>query len=135
MIDPDPKKRPTCYEAMNYAKNFFIKLYVKNSAIESAFYCFNNFPNFNNYFSDNNVINYICEFGKEISRNCFSIIQSMKCNNLIQVKSDLYELRKALEGEGLDIKSDNNEIDPGNFIIFFIRKLNSELNEIFEPNK
>ena len=134
MIDPDPKKRPTCYEAMNYAKNFFIKLYVKNSAIESAFYCFNNFPNFNNYFSDNNVINYICEFGKEISRNCFSIIQSMKCNNLIQVKSDLYELRKALEGEGLDIKSDNNEIDPGNFIIFFIRKLNSELNEIFEPN-
>ena len=58
----------------------------------------------------------------------------MKCNNLIQVKSDLYELRKALEREGLDIKSDNKEIDPGNFIIFFIRKLNSELNEIFEPN-
>ena len=134
MIEIDPNKRPTCYQAMTKAKNFFIKLYVKNSSIEAAFYCFNNFPNFNNYFCDNNVINYICEFQKEISRICFSIIQTMKSNNIVQVKSDLYELRKALGREGLDIKSDNNEIDPGKFIIFFIRKLNSELNEIFETN-
>ena len=45
------------------------------------------------------------------------------------IKEYLYKLRLIFEKEGLEIKNDNIEIDPGNFIIFFIKKLNSELNE------
>ena len=134
MIDSDETKRPTCNEAMVDAKNYFIKLYVKNTSVEAILNCFSNYPNFNNYFSDNSIINIICDLNKEISKICFSVIQSMKCNNILQIKADLYEMRKILEKEGIDIKSDNKEINPGNFLIFFLRKLNSELNEILAPN-
>ena len=134
MINLDEKKRPTCNEAMTYAKNFFIKLYVKNTSVEASFNCFSSFPNINQYFSDNYIANAIFELKREIACLCISVIQSMKSNNISQIKLDMYELRKSLEKEGLDIKSDNKEIDPGNFIIFFIRKLNDELNEIIESN-
>ena len=136
MIDNDENKRPTCNQLMSYAKVFFIKTYVKNSSVEAALFCFSNFQNFDQYFSNNDVVNYIYELKKEVSGACVSVIQSMKTNNENQKKRDLYELRKILEKEGLDIKSDNKEIDPGNFINFFISKLNSELNEtVSDSNK
>ena len=134
MINEDENKRPTSNQLMSYARDCFIKYYVKNTSVESVFYCFSNFPNFNQYFSDNYVVEYIYDNKKEVSEVCVSIIQSMKTNNINQKKGDLYELRKSLEKEGLDIKSDNKEIDPGNLINFFIRKLNSELNEIVSDN-
>ena len=135
MLDIDKNKRPTSNEAMMYAKHQFIKYYVKNSSVESTLYCFYSFPNFNQYFSNNEVANFIFENNKEFSSICMSIIQCMKFNDISQMKLNLYDLRKSLEKEGLNIQSDNKEVDAGNVIIFFIRKLNSELNEIMESNK
>ena len=119
---------------MLYAKDNFIKLYVKNTSVESVLNCFSNFPNVIQYFSNNIIINQIYELKKTISNVCFSVIQTTISNDIIQKKRNLYELRKTLEKEGLNVKSDNKEIEPGNFIIFFIRKLNSELNEIIRTN-
>ena len=134
MIEKDPSKRPTSNEAMTFAKNYFIKNYVKNTSIESTMNCFNNFPNFNSFFSDTFNINIIKELKREISRLCGEVIQSMNSKNFSKVKSDLFDLRKQLEKEGLNIKNYDKEIDPGIFIFLFIRKLNSELNEILSPN-
>ena len=134
MIQKNENARPNCNEAMLYAKDNFIKLYVKNTSVESVLNCFSNFPNVIQYFSNNVIINQIYELKKTISNVCFSVIQTTISNDIIQKKRNLYELRKTLEKEGLDVKSDNKEIEPGNFIIFFIRKLNSELNEIIRSN-
>ena len=134
MIQKNENERPNCNEAMLYAKDNFIKLYVKNTSVESVLNCFSNFPNVIQYFSNNVIINQIYELKKTISNVCFSVIQTTISNDIIQKKRNLYELRKTLEKEGLNIKSDNKEIEPGNFIIFFIRKLNSELNEIIRTN-
>ena len=135
MIKKDPNERPNCNEIMIYAKNYFINHYVKNTSVEATLNCFNNFPNFNNFFSDNDNINNIFNLKIKISILCFSIIQSIKDNNISQFKNDLYELKELMVKEGSDIKNFEEEIDPGNFIILFIRKLNSELNEILSPNK
>ena len=134
MIQKNENERPNCNEAMLYAKDNFIKLYVKNTSVESVLNCFSNFPNVIQYFSNNVIINQIYELKKTISNVCFSVIQTTISNDIIQKKRNLYELRKTLEKEGLNVKSDNKEIEPGNFIIFFIRKLNSELNEIIRTN-
>ena len=134
MIQKNENARPNCNEAMLYAKDNFIKLYVKNTSVESVLNCFSNFPNVIQYFSNNVIINQIYELKKTISNVCFSVIQTTISNDIIQKKRNLYELRKTLEKEGLNVKSDNKEIEPGNFIIFFIRKLNSELNEIIRTN-
>ena len=133
MIDEDENKRPTCNEAMAYAKDFFIKLYVKNTSVESMVNCFSNYIDIQRFFSNNGIMNFLCERKKEISKSFFSALQSV--NDKKQKGINLYELRKALENEGLDIKSDNLEIDPGNLLIFFLSKLNSELNEIDPPTK
>ena len=133
MINEDESKRPSCNEAMVYAKNFFIKLYVKNTCVESVFNCFSNYVNLINFFSHNEIVNYIFSSNKEISKSVFSTIQSI--NDEKQKGINLYELRKALENEGLDVKSDSQEIDPGNFLILLLSKLNSELNEITPSNK
>ena len=135
MIENDPKKRPTCNEAMTYAKNYFINHYVKNTSVEATLNCFNNFPNFNNFFSDTDNINNIYNLKRKISCIYFTAIQSMKDNNISQFKNDSYELKKLMIKEDSDIKNYKEEIDPGKFIILFIRKLNSELNEILSPNK
>ena len=57
-------------------------------------------------------------------------LQSLKVNDEDQTQNELYNLRKSLEKEGLDIKADNIEISLGNFLSYFIGKLNTELNEI-----
>ena len=133
MIDEDDTKRPTCNEALVYAEEFFIKLYVKNTSVESVINCLSNYIDLQKIFSHNLIINYLFDQKKEISKSFFSAIQTV--NDLKQKRKNLYELRKALEKEGLDAKSDNLEIDPGNVLIFFLSKLNSELNEIDPPTK
>ena len=63
---------------------------------------------------------------------CFNIILLMENNNnreIIQKKREFYKLRLILAKEGFNAKADNIEIDPGIVIPFFIKKLNSELNE------
>ena len=130
MLAIDPDNRPSSEDAMITAEKFFIKYYVKNTSIEAAFKCFFNFPNVITYFSNNDVANFIFSSNKELTQLSFSIIQNMKDQNKNQIAKDLYELRKLCREKGLEIKNDNLEIDPCNFIIFFIRKLNSELNEI-----
>ena len=134
MINYNPNERPTSNEAMLDAQNHFIKTYLKNTSLEASFNCLNNFPNFNNFFSNNDNANFIYDSNKEITQLCLSIILSMKNKEEKQKQIDLYYLRKLLEKEGLDIRSDNMEIDPAKFIIYFIKKLNTDLNEVVENN-
>ena len=132
MLKNNPEERPTSKEAMLIAREYFIKTYLKNTSLEAAFNCFNNFPNFNEFFSSNETANKILDSKKEITQLCFNIILSIKNKDTKQIKSDLYDLRKLLIKEGLEINSDNMEIDPNKFIIYFIEKLNTDLN-IIEP--
>ena len=136
MIDDDHTKRPTTKEALSEAMKYFIKYYVKNTSIESFFDCFNNFPNVKKYFHNDEKVNLIFEKKKknqnELAKMCFEIIMSMENNNdseIIQKKENIYKLRHILAKEGFNIKADNIEIDPGIVIPFFIKKLNTELNE------
>ena len=133
MLKNNPDERPTSKEAMHIAKEYFIKTYLKNTSLEAAFNCFNNFPNFIQFFSNNEIANNIFESNKEITQLCFDIILSIKNKDNLKIKNDLYDLRKILMKEGLDIKSDNMEIDPIKFILYFIEKLNTDLNEV--PSK
>ena len=92
--------------------------------------CFANFPNFTEYFSNNIIVSFLTDFKRDIGINIFYSIQKLKSSNREEIDDALYELRKSLTKAGLDIKKDNVEIDPGDLISFFIRKLNSELNEV-----
>ena len=130
MMKFNSKDRPSSKEAMMIAKENFIKTYVKDTSIEAVLRCFNNFPNFSQYFSNYEEANFISSGKKEIAQSCQNIILSMKNNNEKEIKNNIYNLRKISEKEGLDLKGDNIEIDPVIFIIFFIKKLNSELNKI-----
>lgn len=130
MMKSNSKNRPSSKEAMLIAKENFIKTYVKDTSIEAVLRCFNNFPNFNQYFSTYEEANFISSGKKEVAQLCQNIIFSMKNNNEKEIKNNIYNLRKLSEKEGLEVKGDNIEIDPVNFIIFFIKKLNSELNKI-----
>ena len=130
MLKYNPDERPTSKEAMLIAREYFIKTYLKNTSLEASFNCFNNFPNFNKFFTDNETANEIFESKKEITQLCISIILSKKNKDDKQIKSDLYDLRKLLIKEGLKIKSDNIEVDPNKFIMYFIEKLNTDLNII-----
>ena len=134
MIKYNPNERPTAKEAMLRARDYFIKTYLKNTSLEASFNCFNNFPNFNEFFTNNETANKIFESKKEIAQLCISIILSIKNKDDKQIKSELYDLRKLLIKEGLEIKSDNIEIDPNKFMIYFIEKLNTDLN-IIEPKQ
>ena len=135
MIDDDQNNRPTCDEALLEAKKYFIKYYLKNSSIESAINCLNNFKNVKDYFRNDKNADFICNKKNELSQLCLDISLVLDNDDNIQnnkqLKENLYNLREILIKDGLDIKNDNVEIDPGKFIIFFIKKLNSELNEIF----
>ena len=130
MININKNNRISSSEAFSIAKKYFIKKYVKNSSVESILYCFNNFPNFSQYFCNNNNIEFLTDNKREIGTNVFNVIQSFKNNNKDDINDNLFELRKNVVKGGLNINQDNIEIDPGKFISFFIKKLNSELNEI-----
>ena len=130
MIKKNENERITSGEAFAMAKKYFIKKFVKNSSVEAVMYCFFNYPNFTEYFSNNTIISFLTDFKREIGTSVFYTIQKFKNNNRDELDDALYELRKSLTKAGLDIKKENVEIDPGNLISFFIRKLNSELNEV-----
>ena len=141
MVDYDPKKRPTCEEALFEAKSNFIKCYLKNSSIEASFNCFNNFKNFKDCFHSPEMVNFVLDNQKELTQMCLNIALLMENNDKnispnekIQIDEGLYNLRQILGKEGLNIVSDNIEIDPVEFITFFIKKLNCELNEITSDN-
>ena len=137
MIQKDPKNRISSDDAYLTAKKYFIKNCVKNTTIEATLKCFYNFPNFKEYFCNNNYIGFLTDNKREIGTFVFSIIQSLRNNKNDQLIIDqlnelLYELRSSMTKSGLNISKDNEEIDPGKFISFFIKKLNTELNEIIE---
>ena len=135
MIQKDENKRIDSYKAYNIAKKYFIKKFVKNSAIEAVLKCFYNFPNFKNYFCQNNTIFFLTEHKREIGTSVFNVIQAIKENKREDIEDSLYELRKSLTNKGLNVKKENIEIDPGQLISFFLKKLNSELNEIISTQQ
>jgi hypothetical protein len=148
MIEKDDRKRISSEEAYFYIRKYFINRYVKNSSIDAVINCFYCFPNFRNFFYDNNnkyLINQRnntnqdnedehdeikkVNYKVEIANNVFNAIQSLNKNEKEQTDDYLYELRKVMANIGLNAK-DNEEIDPGIFISFFLKILNSVLNEI-----
>ena len=150
MIEKDDKRRISSEDAYFIIRKNFISRYVKNSSIEAVLYCFYSFPNFRNFFYDNRnklLINQRnnasqdneegdeydkiekVNYKEEIANNVFNVIQSLNKNNKEQIDDYLYELRKAISSVGLKAK-ENEEIDPGIFISFFLKILNSVLNEI-----
>ena len=150
MIEKDDKRRISSEDAYFIIRKNFINRYVKNSSIEAVLYCFYSFPNFRNFFYDNRnklLINQRnnasqdneeedeydkiekVNYKEEIANNVFNVIQSLNKNNKEQIDDYLYELRKAMASVGLKAK-ENEEIDPGIFISFFLKILNSVLNEI-----
>ena len=150
MIEKDDKRRISSEDAYFIIRKNLINRYVKNSSIEAVLYCFYSFPNFRNFFYDNRnklLINQRnnasqdneegdeydkiekVNYKEEIANNVFNVIQSLNKNNKEQIDDYLYELRKAMASVGLKAK-ENEEIDPGIFISFFLKILNSVLNEI-----
>jgi hypothetical protein len=145
MIEKDDRKRISSEDAYFYIKKYFINKYVKNSSVDAILHCFYCFPNFRNFFNDNrnkflinqsnnNQTNEDDESDEvnhkvEIGNNIFNVIQSLNTNNKDQIDDCLYELRNSITNAGLNAK-ENEEIEPGIFISFFLKILNSVLNEI-----
>ena len=147
MTEKNDRKRISSDDAYFYIRKYFINKYVKNSSVDAILHCFYCFPNFKDFFNNNknkdlfsqnnnnednkdnedDTINY----KEEIGNNIFNVIQSLSTNNKDQIDDNLYELRYSMTNSGLNAK-DNEEIDPGIFISFFLKILNSVLNEITE---
>ena len=147
MTDKDDKKRLTSDDAYLYIRKYFINKYVKNSSVDAVLHCFYCFPNFKNFFNDNknkyiirqnnnNEVNKddMINHKEEIGNNIFNVIQSLNTNDKDQIDDYLYELRNSMTNAGLNAK-DDKEIEPGIFISFFLKILNSLLNEITEINE
>lgn len=135
MIDENKETRIGSSEAFALAKKNFIKKYVKNSSIEAILFCFNNYPNFVEYFNNSNNILFLNDNKREIGLKVFNVIRSFSNTNedaKDNINDALYELRKSIAKSGLNIKQDNIEIDPGIFLSFLMKKLNSELNQIMK---
>ena len=132
MIQKDVKNRISSNEAYLIAKKIYIKKFVKNSAIEATLKCLYNFPNFMEYFCNNDYVEFLVDNKREIGTTVFSIIQSLKDNKKDDLNDLLYKLRSSMTKSGLNILKDNEEIDLGKFISFSIKKLNTELNEIIK---
>ena len=130
MLQKNESNRITSYQACSIAKKYFIQKYVKNSSVDAVLNCFNNYPNFNEYYCYDNNKFFLTNYKKEVSKGLYNLIQSLKGNNRDSIDNDLYELRKSMVKEGLNIKNDKEEIDPAILISFLINKLNSDLNEI-----
>ena len=147
MTDKDDRKRISSDDAYFYIRKYFINKYVKNSSVDAVLHCFYCFPNFKDFFNNNKNKNLIRQNNnnednedneddtinhkEEIGNNIFNVIQSLSTNNKDQIDDNLYELRNSMTNAGLNAR-DNEEIDPGMFISFFLTILNSVLNEITE---
>ena len=146
MIEKDDRKRPTSEDSYFIIKKNFINKYVKNSSVDATINCFYNLPNFKQFFFDNGnkrlylnnqptpdsdqnneieQVNHKVEVGNSI----FDVIQSLNSNNKDMIDDRMYELRNSITNAGLNAK-ENEEIEPGLFISFFLKILNSVLNEI-----
>ena len=130
MMEKDAANRITSYQACSIAKKYFIQKYVKNSSVDAVLNCFNNYPNFNEYYCYENNKFFLTNYRKEVSQGVYNVIQSLKGTDRESIDNALYDLRKNMVKEGLNIKKDNEEIDPAILISFLINKLNSDLNEI-----
>ena len=146
MIEKDDRRRPSSEESYYVIKKYFINKYVKNSSVDATINCFYQLPNFKQFFFDNKNKNlylnnqFTPEQGDnneieqvnhkvEIGNSIFEVIQSLNTNNKDQIDDRMYELRNSITNAGLNAK-ENEEIEPGLFISFFLRILNSVLNEI-----
>ena len=141
MIERDPTNRYTSKQAYTIIKNIFIEKYVKNSAVNSSLNCFKSFKNFRDFFlndynknillknkkSNKNILN---DIQVQMGYSVFNSIQSLGGHNDAQINSNLFDLRKNMENYGLNIKY-NEEIQIGKFIFYFLKILNSILNEVF----
>jgi serine/threonine protein kinase len=146
MIEKDDRRRPSSEESYYVIKKYFINKYVKNSSVDATINCFYQLPNFKQFFfenknknlylnnqftpeqGDNNEIEQV-NHKVEIGNSIFEVIQSLNTNNKDQIDDRMYELRNSITNAGLNAK-ENEEIEPGLFISFFLRILNSVLNEI-----
>ena len=144
MIERNDRKRVYSEEAYTYIRKYFIKRYVKNSSVDAALHCFFCYENFKSFFNDNNNKRFINQLNNneeqekndeqinhklEIGNSAFDAMQSLNSNDKDKIDDYLYELRKDMTNAGLNAK-DNEEIEPGVLISFFLRILNSVLNEI-----
>ena len=140
MIKKDPNKRYTSEQAYSIIKNIFVEKYVKNSAVNSSLNCFKSFINFRDFFlndynknillknkkSNKNILN---DIQVQMGYSVFNSIQSLGGHNDAQINSNLFDLRKNMENYGLNIKY-SEEIQIGKFIFYFLKILNSILNEV-----
>ena len=140
MIEKDVTKRYSSNEAYKAIKNIYMEKYVKNSSVKSALNCFYSFKNFRDFFL-NNTNKKILLQNKEFNNNfsndnkvkmgysVFDSIQTLRGYNEFQINSNLFDLRRNMENYGLNIKY-NEEIQIGKFIFYFLKILNSILNEV-----
>ena len=144
MIEKNDRKRPYSDDVYIEIRKNFIKKYVKNSSVDAALHCFFCYENFKSFFNDNKnkcFINQLIDnedqekndeqinHKLEIGSSVFNAMQSLNSNDKDKIDDYLYELRKNMTNAGLNAK-DNDEIEPGVLISFFLRILNSVLNEI-----
>ena len=145
MIKKKPEERYTTNDAYSKIKIIYIKKCVKNSAVKSVINCFYNFPNFKNFFFDNNNIKRILIKKKsnnnqsednkfEMRFSVIKLIQSLNGNEKDLIESNLFDLRKNMENYGLNVKY-NEEIIISKFIFYFLKILNSILNEVVYDEK
>ena len=149
MIERNDRKRPYSEDVYNDIRKNFIKKCVKNSSVDAAIHCFFCYENFKSFFNNNKnkiLINQISNNEEEemnieqinhkleIGNSTFNAIQSLNSNDKDKKDDYLYELRKNMINAGLNAK-DNEEIEPGILISFFLRILNSVINEITEVDE
>ena len=133
MIENDPENRITSFEAKSISKKYYIQKYVKNTSVEAVLRCFYSFPNFSKFFKE---LNEKCfNNNKTISKNVYFVFKSFGENNKENIDDSLYNLRSAMGKLGNITNKKDIEIDPGNFIINLLSRLNSELNERIGPFK
>ena len=131
MIEEEPENRMTSFEAKSMAKKYYIQKYVKNSSVESVLRCFYQFPNFTKFFLDLNEKSF--NGNREVAKKIYYAFKSFGENDKDKIEDCLYNLRSAMGKFTNIIKKKDIEIDPGNFIINLLSRLNSELNERFGP--
>ena len=128
MIQKDKNRRPNSMDIYGLFKQSYISKYVKNSGLCSIVQCLFNFPNFVDFFTNQNEVSSIMETGynKKIALIMISIVQSIRDND--KIDKNIFALRKILNEEGIN-KKDNEEISPLIALRFIINSLNYELDD------
>ena len=134
MLIPNFNQRPNSSDVYKHFKKQYIKKYVANTSVCSVVQCLFSFPNFVNYFFDNNDIS--LAFQTPYKKEIFPLLYSIKnnINNLDDLLEKAFVLKKELlKGEN-KIK-DNVEIPPDEVINSILNALYYELNIITPNNK